>query len=96
MAHPRSWAKDPAALRAGLAKLKELGLDGIEAVYQANPPGVTLDHLMAAKELGLSVSAGSDFHGANKPTISLGMSVDDEDKFIAPLLARLEEVRKGR
>ena len=59
MAHPRSWTNDPFALRAGLAKLKDAGLDGIEAVYQANPPGVTLDHLMAAKELGLAVSAGS-------------------------------------
>ena len=96
MAHPQSWTKDPSALRSGLAKLKDAGLDGIEAVYQANPPGVTIDHLLAANELGLAVSAGSDFHGENKPTITLGMNVDNEEEFIAPLLARLEEVRKGR
>lgn len=95
MAHPRSWTKDPYALRAGLAKLKDAGLDGIEAVYQANTTDVTIDHLLAAKELGLAVSAGSDFHGANKPTITLGMKVENEEEFIAPLLARLDEVRKG-
>ena len=96
MAHPRSWTKDPYTLRAGLAKLKDAGLDGIEAVYQANEPEVTVDHLRAAAELGLAVSAGSDFHGANKPTITLGMEVADEDAFVAPLLARLESVRKER
>ena len=77
-------------------KLKDMGLDGIEAVYQANTPDETIDHLRAAREFGFAVSAGSDFHGANKPTITLGMSVDGEEEFIAPLLARLEEVRKGR
>ena len=94
MAHPASWTKDPAALRAGLARLKDLGLDGIEAVYQANTPDVTLDHLRAARELGLAVSAGSDFHGANKPDITLGMDVENEMEFIAPLLERLAQVRK--
>ena len=94
MAHPASWTKDPAALRAGLARLKGFGLDGIEAVYQANTPDVTLDHLRAARELGLAVSAGSDFHGANKPDITLGMDVENEMEFIAPLLERLAQVRK--
>ncbi len=89
MAHPRYWTKDPALLRAGLAPLKERGLDGIEAVYQANEPGETIDHLRAAKELGLCVTAGSDFHGANKPTIPLGMSLDDERAFLKPFLDRL-------
>ena len=96
MAHPRSWTGDPAMLRAGLSKLKDMGLDGIEAVYRANSPGETVDHLRAARELGLAVSAGSDFHGSNKPDIPLGMAVENEEAFIAPLLARLEEVRRGR
>ena len=37
-----------------------------------------------ASELGLIKSAGSDFHGANKPEIALGMEVSEE--FIAPLM----------
>ena len=96
MAHPRYWTKDPARLREGLARLKARGLDGIEAVYQANEPDETIDHLRAAKELGLCVTAGSDFHGANKPTIPLGMAVDDERAFLAPFLERLDHWRNVR
>ena len=95
MAHPRYWTKDPAMLREGLARLKARGLDGIEAVYQANEPEETIDHLRAAKELGLCMTAGSDFHGANKPTITLGMEVEGESEFIAPFLACLERRRKA-
>ena len=93
MAHPRYWTKDSTMLRTGLERLKARGLDGMEAIYQANDPDETIDHLRAAKELGLCVTAGSDFHGANKPEITLGMEVDDEDAFIAPFLARLEHWR---
>ncbi len=92
MAHPRYWTHDPAALRAGLRRLRDLGLDGLEAVYQANDITETIDHLRAAEEVGLAVTAGSDFHGANKPTIPLGMEVENDEAFIAPLL---EKWRKG-
>ena len=40
-----------------------------------------------AGRVGLLKTAGSDFHGANKPTIPLGMDV--EESFIAPFLAAL-------
>ena len=76
-------------LREGLRRLKDRGLDGIEAVYQANAPEETIDHLRAAKELDLAVTAGSDFHGANKPQITLGMEVGDEQAFLAPFFAAL-------
>ena len=89
MAHPRYWTKDPIRLREGLARLKARGLDGLEAMYQANEPDETIDHLRAVKELSLCTTAGSDFHGANKPEIMLGMSVEDEETFIAPFLDRL-------
>ena len=89
MAHPRFWTSDPALLRAGLRRLKDRGLDGIEAVYQANLPGETIEHLRAARELDLAVTAGSDFHGANKPNITLGMTVDDEASFLSPFFDAL-------
>ena len=38
MAHPRYWTSDADTLKAGLARLKDLGLDGVEAEYQANAP----------------------------------------------------------
>lgn len=91
LAHPRYWTPDFARLRAGLVRLKDLGLDAVEAVYGANLPEETVEHLRMARELGLAVTAGSDFHGANKPTIALGMATDDDAAFLAPLRARLAQ-----
>ena len=93
MAHPRYWTGDRRLLVSGLERLKSRGLDGVEAIYQANEPGETVDHLMAAKEVGLFVTAGSDFHGSNKPTIPLGMAVDDERAILAPILECLNRRR---
>ena len=95
MAHPRFWTQDPERLRAGLRRLQARGLDGIEAVYQANRPEETIDHLRAARELDMVVTAGSDFHGANKPNITLGMEVGDERSFLAPFLAAVERAQDG-
>ncbi len=90
MAHPRYYTPDTELLRSELMRIKEMGLDGLEAVYQANQAGETVEHLRLAKALGLAVTAGSDFHGANKPTVPLGMTVDDEKAFLAPLMQALE------
>lgn len=90
MAHPRLWTQDSKLLLEGLRRLKDMGLDGIEAVYEANLPAETVEHMLVARKLDLAVTAGSDFHGANKPTIHLGMSVENEMNFIAPLLAKLK------
>ena len=89
MAHPRYWTRDLARLRIGLSRLKDLGLDGVEAMYRANEFGETIEHLRISRELGLAVTAGSDFHGANKPDIPLGMEPDDDEAFLAPFRARL-------
>ena len=90
MAHPRLWTQDSKLLLEGLRHLKDMGLDGIEAVYEANLPAETVEHMLVARKLDLAVTAGSDFHGANKPTIHLGMSVENEMDFIAPLLAKMK------
>ena len=97
MAHPKYWRRywkygEPefADAERGLAELKEKGLDGLEAVYQANSALETVEFTRIARKLGLLVSAGSDFHGSNKPTIPLGMDVDGG--IVAPLLERLNLV----
>ena len=94
MAHPKYWRRDwkdvgpdfKAAERE-LAALKEKGLDGVEALYQANTVEENIEFTRIATRLGYLTTAGSDFHGANKPTISLGMEV--AESFIAPVLERL-------
>lgn len=93
MAHPKYWRRhwkttgpEFADAERELARLKEAGLDGVEARYQANTREEDEEFSRIARKLGFLLSAGSDFHGANKPKIPLGMSV--EDSFIAPLLRR--------
>ena len=94
MAHPKFWktswkgvTPDFAEAARELARLKESGLDGLEAFYEANSIEEDIGFARVANEVGLLKSAGSDFHGANKPMISLGMDVPED--FISPLLERL-------
>jgi len=101
MAHPRllrrAWKRthcdDFAAVERCLAELRELGLDGVETAYSSNAPEETVEFSRMADRLGLVKSAGSDFHGANKPDVRAGMEVDDG--FIAPLLERLSSIVRG-
>ena len=97
MAHPKYWRNDwkttgpdYAAAERELAALKERGLDGVEALYQANTNEENIAFTRIATKLGYLRTAGSDFHGANKPTIPLGMEVSEE--FIVPVLERLDMV----
>ena len=94
MAHPKYWrtdwkttGPDYAAAERELAALKERGLDGVEALYQANTNEENIAFTRIATKLGYLKTAGSDFHGANKPTIPLGMEVSEG--FIVPVLERL-------
>lgn len=94
MAHPKYWRRawktsgaDFAVAGRGLAELKERGLDGLEALYQANAPLDNLEFTRIADSLGLLKTAGSDFHGGAKKGIRLGMEVSEA--FISPLLERL-------
>ena len=97
MAHPKYWRADWkttgcdfAAAERELAALKERGLDGVESLYQANTNEENVAFTRIATKLDYLKTAGSDFHGANKPTIPLGMEVSEE--FIAPVLERLDMV----
>ena len=55
-----------------VAHLKTLGLDGIETMYSTYSNAQQLYMLHLAADYQLLKSGGSDFHGANKPDISLG------------------------
>jgi len=94
MAHPKYWRRgwkdvgpDFAAAERELAALKEKGLDGVECLYQANTGEENVGFTRIAERIAFLKSAGSDFHGANKPQIPLGMEVSET--FIVPLLERL-------
>ncbi len=92
MAHPKQlrhdWTDetvDYVLIERALGELKEMGLDGLEAIYGDNTAEMNVAFTRIAHRLNLLTSAGSDFHQA--PVRTLGLRVDDA--FIAPLLERL-------
>jgi len=55
--------------------LKSKGLDGIEGYYSTHLPSQIEEMLTIAQKYDLLITAGSDFHGDNRPNVKLGMNV---------------------
>lgn len=72
LAHPLLYRLHPPVLQRLIDNLKEVGLDGIEAIYSTYSTGEEQLVKKLATENQLLISGGSDFHGANKPLIRLG------------------------
>lgn len=69
LAHPIRIREDVAAV---LPELCAAGLNAIEAYHSDHSPEQTALYLQLARQHGLKVTGGSDFHGAVKPEIQLG------------------------
>jgi len=72
LAHPVTLKLNHSELKGYLKKLKDFGLMGVEAYYPEHSSEFTRFLIECAKELGLLITGGSDFHGKNKPDIKLG------------------------
>ncbi|MBR5267923.1 MAG: PHP domain-containing protein, partial [Lachnospiraceae bacterium] len=72
LAHPLLYSLSRKQLYALIEELKEAGLMGIEAVYVMNKGNETTFMSAIAQKYDLLITGGSDFHGKNKPDISLG------------------------
>ena len=72
LAHPILYRMSDSALSALVQELKDVGLDGTEAIYCTYSPGEELAIRALAKRFGLLISGGSDFHGDAKPGLELG------------------------
>ncbi len=59
-------------LKEYLRSLIPYGLEGVEGYYTDYTPEMQERYQNMAKELGLVISGGTDYHGANKPHISIG------------------------
>lgn len=73
LAHPYLYGFKEAKVVEMIKELKEAMLDGLEAYHSTTDAGGTNQLREYAKRFGLLVSGGSDFHGANKPYIHLGV-----------------------
>lgn len=87
LAHP-FLNLDEAQLREFLEQATEL--DGMEVYYSKFSPEQTALLEQIAAEFGLAKSGGSDFHGSNKPDISIGTGRGN----LAVPLESLEELKK--
>ena len=73
LAHPYEYHLSNAQLISLISELKELGLKGIE-VYHSNNYQQQSSYLRElTHQFKLVATGGSDFHGANKPDIQLGI-----------------------
>ena len=73
LAHP--YLNDVADLdsfESFLLTLKDMGLDGIEAVYPEHPEAATAHYCQLAIKHNLLITGGTDFHGAITPGIQMG------------------------
>lgn len=69
LAHPVRIREDVAAI---LPELRAAGLNAIEVYHSDHSSSQSALYLELAKQHGLLVTGGSDFHGAVKPEIRLG------------------------
>lgn len=72
LAHPLVYHLPEEELDTLIARLKDAGLEGLEVFYSSNTgfdEGIVRRY---ANKYHLIMTGGSDFHGANKPHISMG------------------------
>ncbi len=94
LAHPFTLGLGSAfALKNLLLELKGLGLAGLEVFYSEHTPEQEARYLKLAKELDLLVTGGSDYHGQNKPEITLG-SMASQKKLTYDLVEALKSWRR--
>lgn len=78
LAHPYQTGLEGEELERLLARLRDAGLWGLEAVYSSHSAEQIYSYLALAEKFGLYPTAGSDFHGGNSPGIDLGMPVSED------------------
>ena len=94
-AHPFLHLKQEQEVRQFLPRAIDAGLQGMEVMYPLFSPEQTQLAQELACEFSLLPSGGSDFHGENKPAISLG-SGKGELRVPLAYCQALETLSKGR
>ncbi len=72
LAHPMIYGISFKDLDKAIKDLKDAGLKSIECYYPSNTLKQTNFLLSLAKKYNLKITGGSDFHGNNRPNVSLG------------------------
>ena len=72
LAHPFQYKLGDRRTEQLIVLLKELGMEGLEVYHSSHNPLETQKLRALGSKYGLLSTGGSDFHGANKPDVSLG------------------------
>ena len=72
VAHPGRYKLSKAEMKTFLAEFRDRGGAGIEVVTGSHSPEQYLEFARVARELGLSASRGSDYHGKGESKADLG------------------------
>ena len=76
-----------------LKRLKEFGLQGVEAFYSGFTPKLQNEMLDFAKQYDFFVTAGSDYHGKNKIVVLGDTNLPDESMYPPGLIRFIKAVR---
>ena len=91
LAHSTLYGLNYGQITQMAEELKALGLDAMEVRYSTYRAEQEREITKIAQSLGLAFSGGSDFHGDNKPDISLGIGrghLAVPESFLEPLRSR--------
>ncbi len=96
LAHPAFGSGDQRitgeTMERRLRRLTGFGLRGVEGFYPKYTPMMREEILAFAERFGLLITAGSDYHGTNKPVALGDTGLDPAQPLPAGLLRFLEEV----
>lgn len=95
LAHPLHKPLPDGWLEAFIAKLAANGLDCLEAWHSSHDGNQTQKIIRLARQHGLGLSGGSDYHGKNKPDIELGAGKDNNINLSYDILENLKKLRKA-
>lgn len=73
LAHPFMYKLSLNEIKSMVADLKDFGILGLEAIYSANKWNEEMHVRQMAKQHGLFITGGTDYHGLAKPTLDLGV-----------------------
>ncbi|HTL99322.1 MAG TPA: PHP domain-containing protein [Holophagaceae bacterium] len=94
VAHPGRFGNGTFVWDEAMLELRNQGIEGIEAFYGEYSEIQQRNFTAMAAKLGMVMSGGSDYHGANKPHIRLGRgrgSLKVPDELLEGLEARRRE-----
>jgi predicted metal-dependent phosphoesterase TrpH len=95
LAHPVLLHLGRIQMQKLMTYLCDSGIDALEAIYSTYTMGEEIQMRKLAKENHLIISGGSDYHGANKPNLEIGIG---RGRLAVPydVLSAIQSIRDAR